>query len=406
MCGNDHVGPVSHRFGETVAWFLFCAASLQLAFLQPYFTIIPDERANIFSGILCAGSLLAAILYGCKDNARIRSLEGIVSIILSVLMILSSAFSSTPNTSFARCFVILAAGLGGFWCARILLNTTVRQAAFQWLCVLALAGIILLSFVSLITAGNFYSLVDSHWHPMVSRLLLFSFAPLALLANPSRKIRYLGIAVLVLSYVSLLMGGETTRLESAIAIPIIMVLLAILLVKWKNRWLVPMLAVIFVMSVLGGFHFARNPKDIRKQHISVAYRIENLFFFLENCRKASCSGNRDFGSAGRDAQRLQHQVSVFVPRGFYYVDAGIEDLRGNDLDLPGGSRLSVHHHLYIINIDPIAVSLQDGFSAAAQRPFQRHRYSFYHLRESCFTALFWTTCSIRRLVGSFIFSWD
>ena len=38
---------------EKVIWLFFAATSIQLAFLQPYVTLVPGERTNLFSGLLC-----------------------------------------------------------------------------------------------------------------------------------------------------------------------------------------------------------------------------------------------------------------------------------------------------------------------------------------------------------------
>ena len=135
--------------GEKAAWIVFCLTSLQLAFLSPYVIVIPGDRANVFSAILCAVSLVVALAFRRKDSVCARPSEIVISLVLLVLVVLSGLFSLTPGPSSVRGFTILASGLGGFWCARILLASRERQRHFQWLCIFLLCGILVLSAASM-----------------------------------------------------------------------------------------------------------------------------------------------------------------------------------------------------------------------------------------------------------------
>ena len=61
-------GLTTASIGEKAAWIVFCLTSLQLAFLSPYIIVIPGDRANVFSAILCAVSLVVALAFRRKDS--------------------------------------------------------------------------------------------------------------------------------------------------------------------------------------------------------------------------------------------------------------------------------------------------------------------------------------------------
>jgi O-Antigen ligase len=265
-----------------VAWIAFCLTSLQLAFLSPYVIIIPGERANVFSAILCAVSLILALAFRRRDAVHARPPEIVISAVLLVLVLLSGLSSLTPGPSSVRGFTILAPGLGGFWCARILLNSSERQRYFQWLCIFMLGGVLILSAVSLATNGSIYKFVDSHWHPVADRLILFSFAPLALLGSRSRWAAVAAVLLLLGSYVILLFGARTAAMGSAIVIPILLVLIAAVIWEWRLKQIIVLLTVIFAVSLTAGnYFFYEDPKLVTKWGKggeSVAYRAENIFF--------------------------------------------------------------------------------------------------------------------------------
>ncbi|MEW6113816.1 MAG: hypothetical protein AB1664_16915, partial [Thermodesulfobacteriota bacterium] len=41
---------------ERVAWVVFSFACVQLAFLAPYFVLIPQEESKLFSGVVCTAA--------------------------------------------------------------------------------------------------------------------------------------------------------------------------------------------------------------------------------------------------------------------------------------------------------------------------------------------------------------
>ena len=121
-----------------IAWLLFCGVSLQLTFLNPAMVLLPGERTNLFSGLLCAISLIATICVARKgDLVRSRG-EAAIYLSLVGLVLLSGLLSAAPLTNSLRGLVLLSSGLGGFWGARVLLATEARQRYFLQLSLLML----------------------------------------------------------------------------------------------------------------------------------------------------------------------------------------------------------------------------------------------------------------------------
>lgn len=262
-----------------LAWLFFLLVSLHLAFLTPSIHLIPGERANIFSSILCLLSLCLAMTAGQRIALRVRSPEVVISFILLVLPFVSALFSESLRSSAMRAFAVTASGLGGFWCARLLLDTCERRVFFLWFCLAILGVFLVLAVLGMALSGKIHQFVDIHWHPTASRILLLSFAPLALItASPSPGLKMLGIGYLVVGYAILWAAGEYIGMESVVMIPAALCLLAACFYRWKRAQLTAVIGVLLVMSFAIGRHVAVHPTHVAKSHISVAYRIENIFF--------------------------------------------------------------------------------------------------------------------------------
>lgn len=256
--------------GEKIIWALFAATSFQLVFLQPYIILVPGERTNLFSGVLCFLTLLAALVWGKRDAVRPKSPEFLVSLVLLVLAALSSLFSLTPGSSSFRVFVLLASGLGGFWCARILLATPENQRRFLWLCLLLLAGLLAVSLAGYLVSGKIFQFIRSHTHPLTNVIFLLSCAPLALLGQQDRHRVVLGVTLLAVSYLTLCVSGRV----SVIFIPLGLCVIAILFTSLRWKQVVLILAAMAL--AVGLFHH-----HIQWWKISMEYpyyRIENFPF--------------------------------------------------------------------------------------------------------------------------------
>jgi len=266
--------------GERLAWIFFLATSVHLAFSQPPFVeIIPGEqRVKVFSGLWCALTLLLTWLFQRTKSVTWRSPAVLISLTLFILVMVSSWRSPEKATSLARALVVLPAGLGGYWGARLLLQTPERQRFFLWFSLGLLVAILGLCGAGIWASGSIFQFLDEHYHPVGSRLILFSFAPLALVYRPSRLKVGLGIALLGCGYLVLLLAGKNLGMGSALFVPPALALLAACFRSWSGRQLVVILALLFLVSATAGHLLRPIVAQKNQYHESVAYRLENIRF--------------------------------------------------------------------------------------------------------------------------------
>lgn len=263
---------------EKITWLFFGATSLQLAFLQPYIILAPGERTNLFSGVLCFLTLIVALIFVGRSAIRFRSPEFLVSVVLVALGV-ASALSNLPlwSPSF-RVAVLLASGLGGFWCARFLLNTPANQRRFQWLCLVILGGVLLLSLTGyLLTREIHYFFFKGSNHPLTNLIFLLSFAPLTLLREKSRPLVLLGVILLSLSYVVLCLSERLSMVFIPVALGVAGLLFGTL--RWKH-----VVAALLVIGLIIGL----SSQQILWYKLSKeypCYRIENFFFSWDIARQ-------------------------------------------------------------------------------------------------------------------------
>lgn len=221
-------------------------------------------------------------MFSGAGGIKKKSPEFLISIVLVILGVLSGLCSLTPRSSSIRVFILLASALGGFWGARILLNTVANRRLYQWLCLFILASILWLSFTGYLLSGKITHFFDPNYHSPTEIIFLLAFAPLALLFEKSRPLVILGVLLLGLSYLILCLSGSlsvvliTQALFLAIALVgklrfryflIVLLIMALIPVgRGKDR---PAVAYI-VQHVLG--------QKAIKEHVSVYYRIENIYF--------------------------------------------------------------------------------------------------------------------------------
>ncbi len=265
---------------EKLIWIFFGVTCLQLAFLQPYLVLIPGERANLFSGLLCFLTLLVACFLG-KESLPKKSPELLISSVLLILALLSGLFSLNPRSASLRVFILAASALGGFWCARILLTTAANRRLFQWLCLVILVGIMLLSFVGYFLSGKVTHFFDPNYHSPTDIIFLLSFAPLTLITEKSRPKVILGVVILGLSYIILCLSGSL----SVVLITQGLFLAIALMGRLPFRYF---LIVVITMSLLpigrgtdrpAIFYVVQHIMEQKtvKEHVSVYYRIENIY---------------------------------------------------------------------------------------------------------------------------------
>ncbi len=291
MTLNIRFNSSSVNKGQVAAFILFCLTTVQLVFQQPYIVILPDERANVFSATLCLLTLITAILFG-RDKQRIHFRADLwISLTLASIALLSGIFSIAPRQSLERTYVILSAGLGGYWCAKFLLTEPNLRRIFQWFVNVLLVCIIFLALLGLYLAGKPHQFLDSHWHPVGSRLLLMSFAPLSLLFGDIRCDRIFGGIILVADLVAIYIVGRYAFIESILVIPAIISIVAFCVFNWKGKSRRVMAATLAVTLAAGVFFAYVNPKNLNRKHISVAYRVESLFFSIDIAARHPWLGN-------------------------------------------------------------------------------------------------------------------
>ncbi len=265
---------------EKIIWIFFGATCLQLAFLKPYIVLIPKGRVNLFSGLLCFITLMITCFLG-KEILNKKSPEVLISSVLVFLGLLSGWCSITPLPSSMRVFILLASGLGGFWGARILLNTEVNRRLFQWLCLVMLAGIMLLSFRGYFLSGKITHFFEPNYHSPTDIIFLLSFAPLTLITEKSRPKVILGVVFLGLSYILLCLSGSLSVVLITQGLFLAIALMGRLPFKY-------FLIVVIIMSLLpigrgtdrpAIFYVVQHIMEQKtvKKHVSVYYRIENIY---------------------------------------------------------------------------------------------------------------------------------
>jgi len=263
-------------FLEGIAFGLFLFTSFQAALLFPDITFIQGERAKLFPGLLAGLSLLAAILFGRRSSAWWTKPEIAASTVLAALIMASSLMSEAWESSLLRGFVVVASGLGGFWCARILLHSAGRQWFFVGFCAALLFLVGVMGLVGYFNAGDIIEYLDVNPHPLACRILLLSFAPVALIMLRRVLPIAIGLSLLGLSYSIFLFSN----LRSAALIPVVLAFVAAAYRILKLRYL--LISFVPIMLALA-FFFSQLPevkKGLALESEPTYYRIENYPFSL------------------------------------------------------------------------------------------------------------------------------
>jgi O-antigen ligase len=278
-------------FAEKIVWVVFIGTCIQLAFLEPWLLLIPGERANFFSGQLCAITLAAALLVARAGSIRISSVEVLVSLGLLALAIVSATLSLSPRSSTIRTLVVMASGLGGFWCARILLNTVRRQRIFAWLCLCLLVVELVVCFWGYRDAGQINEYIyagnyagGNRLHQLVDIIFLLGVGPLALISwgKPLRML--VGICILAFTCLALFLAG-VQAVDSGVLIPPVLLLLAILVGSFRVRTTIALLMVaVILFAVAANFVEYYSRKD-HSQLDYQSYRVESYPFSWHIAKK-------------------------------------------------------------------------------------------------------------------------
>ncbi len=264
-----------------VVWLLLGGACFQLAFQTPYVILIPGERANLFSAILCAIMLILARVYAGSRGLSVNLRESLIALVLCFLVLMSALFSVDVQTSAIRGFVLVASGLGGYFCARFILNTTHGQSFFLWLCAAILTGIVLFSLSNYAFWGDIGQTGSRKMnrHVINNLILILSFSPLTLVYRYSGYLRIFGILLLCAGYLVFFLSGE----RSAVLIPLGLTVMVCLV---KGVRLKHALSAVVLMAAASILLYANIPSyQLRSDYWRVFFRIESYPFSWHIAKK-------------------------------------------------------------------------------------------------------------------------
>lgn len=257
---------------EKCALAVMLFTTFQAVIRQPYIIILGERQVNLLGGLLCALSLAAAWLLADKKSVHCGKFELAGSCALALLAIASGMGSPGPLHSLLRVFVLLASGLGGYWCARLLLRTALTRAHFTVFCAGLFGLFLVLQITGYLGYGSVHYFFDEFRHPQVSVGLLLSFAPLTLLLCKQYPQRTIGLLFICLCFFIFFLSG----LRSAIFMPIAVTGVALAFGFVPLRWFL-MAAAVFVL--IGTGYFTLFPqKRMQLSGEPAYYRLENYPF--------------------------------------------------------------------------------------------------------------------------------
>jgi hypothetical protein len=268
---------------EKTAWLLFCLTCVTIAFVQPYLFTIYGHQADIYGGLLCALSLLTALLAARSAGVRLKRSYLVMSLALLFLAMISGAYSSTSTSSSIRSFFLISCGLGGFWCSQVLLRNDEGKRVFMWLCVAILLGYLVMSLLTYLVLGKtLHYLIDPNSTTLINRILLLSFGPLALIGSRGRLNAVLGVLLLGFSYVALLVDATTfSRFIHTVSIIVLVswILVSIFGRLTKLRFALLLLSGMVVMATAVYVFSPVQPKiHTIMNDTRTLYRLENYPF--------------------------------------------------------------------------------------------------------------------------------
>ncbi len=257
---------------EKCALAVMLFTTFQAVVRQPYFIIAGSRHVNLFAGVLCTLSLVSAWILADKKKARPNRFEVGISLSLTILICCSALTSPIPYHSLFRGLVLLSSGMGGYWCARLLLRTPLSRAHFTLFCAGLFAIFLIMQIIGYLGYGSVHHLFDEFRHPQVSVGLLLSFAPLALLLSRQRPQRTIGLLLICVCFFIFFLSG----LRSAVFMPIAVTGVALAFGFVPLRWFL-VAAAVFI--VIGAGYFALFPEKRMKLTGEPAYyRLENYPF--------------------------------------------------------------------------------------------------------------------------------
>ena len=272
------------NLAEKLVWLLFCAACAYLAFLQPYVALIPGERANVFPGFVCAITFAAALIVADMKSVRVTKAEVAVSLGLLVLAVVSGLLSLAPSSSLIRALILMSSVLGGFWCARILLNSGFRQNAFVWMCSIFLGVVTCLSLWGYFVHGHVFYYLYSNPHQTIHMVLLLLMGPLVLISRRKPFGVLVGL-ILIASACATLFLISIQRVESGVLIPVTALCILAFLGLFRSKTFASYLLLILLVAALAAFFMKYLSPKHHTGFFFQSYRIESYPFSLHVAKK-------------------------------------------------------------------------------------------------------------------------
>jgi hypothetical protein len=255
-----------------------------LAFLHPYVTLIPGERASVFAGFLCAFTFAAAVLVADPRTIRLAKTEVAVSLVLVALAVVSGLLSPVPWTSSIRALVMVSSMLGGFWCARILINSSARQKTLIWLLSILLGGVTGVSLWSYYIHGDVYYYLYANPHQIVHMVFLLLIGPLVLISRRRPLGIIVGVVLVVLACATLFLTA-VQHIESGVMIPFAVVCILGLLGLFRSKASAGYFVLIVMMTAVAAYFLTYLSPKAHSGLEYQSYRIESYPFSFHIAKK-------------------------------------------------------------------------------------------------------------------------
>ena len=253
-------------------------------FLHPYVTLIPGERANVFAGFLCAFTFAAALLVANPKIIRLAKTEVAVSLALVALAIVSGLLSPVPWSSSIRALVMISSMLGGFWCARILINSSAKQKALIWLLSILLGGVTGVSLWSYHIHGDVYYYLYANPHQIVHMVFLLLIGPLVLISGRKPLGIIVGILLVILACATLFLTA-VQHIESGVMIPFAVVCILALLGLFRSKASAGHFVLIVIITAVAAYFLTYLSPKAHSGLEYQSYRIESYPFSFHIAKK-------------------------------------------------------------------------------------------------------------------------
>ncbi len=277
--------------GAWIAAAFMVFTTCQALFLVPDCILVPGERTNLFTALLCALSLATAWFLTERPKAASIRLAAWITLMLTVVLTCSALASAEPQESLFRAFSLAASAAGGFWCGRTLCLYPGLLPWFIGSCCFLLAMAAGLGLTGAAIDDGFSEahgiallFNGSSLHALTNQLMLLCFAPLAVLfgIRRGRGDQVAGVLLVCLTGATILASG----LRSALAVPMAAVLGPLGFGALRLRtWC--LLLGLFVLAALA--FVALFPQKwgevLQKDREEIYYRVESYPFSLHVAAK-------------------------------------------------------------------------------------------------------------------------